>query len=297
MKSSVVTDHRRNWRNCMYVYPVVSRRSKGLSIGINLNPDKRCNYSCVYCQVDRSQHRRLTQVHLDILHDELHLALEEATSGRLWQESRFASTPLEMRRINDIAFSGDGEPTCLPEFDKAVASAADALAEFPDVKARLLVITNATNLESPQFQRALPVLQANNGEIWVKLDAGTQEYFEQVNRPGQGITLDKIVTGISSVAKQMPVVVQSLFFKLKDTPPSPQEIRAYCQRIRDIRDAGGQIRLIQIHTIARPPQESYVEGLADPKLDALAEVVRTALPGMAVETYYGQKVLPQQQDK
>src|ERR1041384_5902109 len=47
------TQHSRSWRENRYVYPVVSRRSKGLSIGVNLNPDKVCNFDCIYCCVDR----------------------------------------------------------------------------------------------------------------------------------------------------------------------------------------------------------------------------------------------------
>ena len=46
-------DHSRLFEQNLYVYPVLSRRSRGISVGINLNPDKVCNFDCVYCQVDR----------------------------------------------------------------------------------------------------------------------------------------------------------------------------------------------------------------------------------------------------
>ena len=119
-EASMIRDHRRQWRSCLYVYPVVARRSHGLSIGVNLNPDKRCNFSCVYCQINRGIRRDLHEVELSFLADELHMALDEAVSGRIWHEKRFFQTPEPMRRINDIALSGDGEPTCLGNFDQAV---------------------------------------------------------------------------------------------------------------------------------------------------------------------------------
>ncbi|MEX0791938.1 MAG: radical SAM protein, partial [Pirellulaceae bacterium] len=47
------TQHERGFEANKFVYPVLSRRSKGISLGVNLNPDKRCNFDCIYCQVDR----------------------------------------------------------------------------------------------------------------------------------------------------------------------------------------------------------------------------------------------------
>ena len=59
--------HDRVWQANRYVYPVVSRRSKGISIGVNLNPDKVCNFDCIYCCVDRKQTGKYKEVDLGIL--------------------------------------------------------------------------------------------------------------------------------------------------------------------------------------------------------------------------------------
>jgi len=289
----VIRDHRRQWRDCLYVYPVISRRSKGLSIGVNLNPNKDCTFACIYCQIDRTARRRLTGVDLAILHDELHIAMEEIASGRLWAEARFAGVPHSLRRLNDIAFSGDGEPTCLENFDRAVAAAVKAKADChrPDVK--LVVITNSTHFNSAQFHRALPLLDAGNGEIWAKLDAGTEKYFQRVNRPAPGLKLKKIVDDLAVVAQGRPVVIQTLFARLDGHAPPPAEINAYIARLSHILDSGGAIKLLQVHTIARPPAESVVSALSNTELDALADVIRAALPDLHVETFYGQNVSPQ----
>jgi len=286
-EAEVITDHRRQWRNCRYVYPVISRRAKGLSIGVNINPDQQCTFGCLYCQIDRTIGRGLSEVHLAILHDELHLAIEEARNGHIWNEPRFIRTPARLRGINDIAFSGDGEPTCMKEFDQAVETAAKARNDCGCDDVKLVVITNSTRLASPQFQRALPILDQNNGEIWAKLDAGAEEYFQRVNRPVGDITLDKIVGDITRVARGRPVVIQTLMFRINGADPPPDEVDAYCARLRDILDAGGKIGLVQLHTVARKPSDDCVTALPNDCLDALADTIRKNAGGVTVETFYG----------
>ena len=231
---------------------------------------------------------------VEILRDELHLALAEALAGRLWGDRRFAATPPNMRRINDIAFSGDGEPTCLGHFDRAVAAAADARKEFNQDRLKLVVITNASNLQAPQVARALPIIEANNGEIWAKLDAGTEEYFRRINRPRGGFTLGAVLDNIKFVARTQPVVIQSLFFRIDGSGPTPGELRAYTGRLGEILDSTGRIKLVQVHTIARAPADASASAMTDGELDAIADHVRMSLPDVPVETYYGADVAPQQ---
>ena len=290
----VTRDHSRQWRKCLYVYPVISRRSKGLSIGVNLNPDKQCNFSCIYCQINRRIRRDLTDVDMPTLEKELRYALLEATAGGLWAEPRFADTPERLRRINDIAFSGDGEPTCLANFDEAVKTAAAVKMEFGRDDIKIVVITNASRFDRPQFKRALPVLDANNGEIWAKLDAGTEEFFLRVNRPYPVVTLRHVLENIRSVARGRPVVIQSLFCRVDGIAPPEREIDAYIANLREIIAAGGKIKLIQVHTIARPPVSPSAGALPDEQLDAIAGKVRAAMRTVPVEAYYGADVDPQE---
>src|ERR1700738_688622 len=109
-------DHRRTFENNVYVYAVISRRSKGVSIGVNLNPDKVCNFDCVYCQVDRKTPPLVRAVDVPRLLEELEEVLALVQPGELFAIERFQGAPLALRRLNDIAFSGDGEPTTCPQF-------------------------------------------------------------------------------------------------------------------------------------------------------------------------------------
>jgi wyosine [tRNA(Phe)-imidazoG37] synthetase (radical SAM superfamily) len=287
----------------VYVYPVISRRAQGLSIGVNLNLDKSCTFSCVYCQINRQKTRNAlgekllrNAIDLKVLAKELKFALKAAAKGKLWKEDRFAETPPELRRINDIAFSGDGEPTCLPNFDQAVATAAEVKAKLnlPDVK--LIVITNATQLDQPQFQRAMPILQGSNGEVWAKLDAGTEELFARINRPIIPTALSDVCRNIMAVSHRMPVVIQTLLVRLNGRSPEPAELAAYCDCVRRIIESGGQIRQVQLHTIARSPAEPYAQWLPDDKLDAAAETIRADLDNVEVTVTYGADAPPQQRD-
>ena len=106
--------HSRSLEGNRYVYAVLSRRSRGISVGINLNPDKVCNFGCVYCQVDRNAPPSFRGVEESILAEELESVLERARDGRLFRAPPFDSVPAPLRRLADIAFAGDGEVSTFP---------------------------------------------------------------------------------------------------------------------------------------------------------------------------------------
>jgi wyosine [tRNA(Phe)-imidazoG37] synthetase (radical SAM superfamily) len=281
---NLFTQHSRAWRNNRYVYPVVSRRSKGLSIGVNLNPDKACNFDCVYCSVDRTVSSTVREIDPQVLHDELAHMIELARSGGIWREPPFDQTPDHLRRINDVAFSGDGEPTSYPHFHDACELAASLLQQAGLHDAvKILLITNATLFHHPHVARALDFLDAHNGEIWAKLDAGTQAYYQLVERTK--IPLRRVLDNLLLAGRARPIVIQSLFMKLHGQPPPASEIDAYVQRLGELRDAGCRVKLVQVYTTARGTAEAYVEPLENAALDAIAEKVRSL--GLIAEAYYG----------
>src|SRR5688500_1933999 len=116
--------HERSFEANRFVYPVLSRRSGGISIGVNLNPDKVCNFDCIYCQVDRTRQSETKFVEMTGLLDELRGTLELVTSGEIYESPKFRDVPQHLRRLNDIAFSGDGEPTTYKNFDEIMEACA-----------------------------------------------------------------------------------------------------------------------------------------------------------------------------
>ncbi len=189
-----------------------------------------------------------------------------------------------MQRLNDIAFSGDGEPTTYRNFDEIVAACAALKRRHGASAVKMVLITNASMFHRPHVQRGLAILDANQGEIWAKLETGTEAYYRLVERTP--IPFQQVLQNITAAAQQRPIVLQSLFLRIDGQPPPQEELLAYCQRIRDIVASGVQIRLVQLYTVARRPAESFVAPLRDDEVDAIATLVRQRC-GVQVAAYYG----------
>lgn len=280
-KISLFAHHPRQWESFRYVYPVVSRRAKGLSIGVNLNPDKVCNFDCIYCCVDRTIPPVVRKVDLGELGRELEQVLSLAATGDIFTHPPFDRTPPVLRRINDIAFSGDGEPTSYKRFEDACRLAADLLKRHNLPDARIVVITNATLLQRAAVRQAMEFLDRHNGEIWAKLDAGTEAYYRLIERTS--IPLDRVLQNILAAGRIRPIVIQSLFMLVHGQPPPAGEIDAYIARLRDLRDGGCQIKLAQVYTVARGTAEAYVKPLELAALERIARGIREL--GIPAETF------------
>lgn len=284
----LVSDHSRQWKSFVYVYPVISRRSAGLSIGINLNIDTACNFDCVYCQVDRTHPHKAGDIDLDQLAAELDQMLSIVADGRLWRDQQFHDTPDSHRRLNDIAFSGDGEPTACPQFPDAVRTAIDLRLKYGLTDAKIVLITNATLLDRPQVEDTLRLLDTSHGEIWAKLDAGTESYFRLVDRPrSASITLDRICENIAQ-AGRVPgreLVIQSMFMNWRGQPTPTEEMDAYITRVIDLMSHGCRIAGVQFYTVVRRTAEPNALPLSEAQLNALADQFRSRLPDVPLSVY------------
>jgi wyosine [tRNA(Phe)-imidazoG37] synthetase (radical SAM superfamily) len=278
------TQHPRSFDTNRFVYPVVSRRSGGISVGVNLNPDKICNFDCIYCQVDRVSTSETQFVGIDQLLAELDHMLTHVTSGELFEHPTFRDTPAPLRRLNDIAFSGDGEPTTYRDFDKIVEACADLKRRHGLDRVKMVLITNASMFHRPVVERGLAILDANQGEIWAKLEAGTDEYYAKVERTT--IPFRRILDNITVAARVRPLVIQALFMRISGEPPPPAELDDFCDRLNEITAAGGRLSLVQVYTVARRPAEAIVTPLSDAEVDAIVELVRRRA-GLEARAFYG----------
>lgn len=277
------TDHRRDHGELLYVYPVVSRRAGGLSIGINLNPDKVCNFACAYCQVDHATAPRTRTVDLDVLEQELRVVVEQFTSGYLWQLPRFASTPTHLRRLNDFAFSGDGEPTTFKGFDEAVDRVIKVRSEAHLLDSKLVLITDSACLHHEQVRRGLERMDEALGEIWGKLDVGTAEAYKLINRTK--VPFQRVMKNLIEAASVRPIVIQTMMLRVHGAPPPAAEVSAYVERLREI-ESTGELKEIHIYTVARTPMEAWCTPLSDDELDAIVSEVRRGVRA-EVRGFYG----------
>jgi wyosine [tRNA(Phe)-imidazoG37] synthetase (radical SAM superfamily) len=269
-------NHSRELGANLYVYAVVSRRARGLSIGVNLNPDKVCNFDCPYCQVDRRTPGGPSAIDVGRLAAELESLLERVEGGVLWDEPPFDTVETPLRRMADIAFAGDGEPTTPREFP-AAAQAVRAIRDRRGLKIPIRLLTNATMFDRSRVHAAL----ADFDELWCKLDAGTEEYFRLVD--GTAFPFARVLSNLRRVARERPIVIQSLFMTYDGRGPADTEVHAYVARLRELIEAGGRIDRVQVYTVARPPADPRVGALADDRLEQIAARVRAA--GIPTEVY------------
>jgi wyosine [tRNA(Phe)-imidazoG37] synthetase (radical SAM superfamily) len=271
-------DHRRELGANRYAYAVVSRRARGLSIGINMNPDKACNFDCPYCQVDRTTPGGPSRVDVPTLAAELEDLLGRARAGDFWSRPPFDTAPPALRRVADVAFAGDGEPTMPPEFPAAARAAREARdRQAPGVPLRLL--TNATLFHVGRVRDAL----AEFDDLWCKLDAGTEAHFQRVD--GTRIPLRRVLDNLFLVARERPIVIQSLFPTMDGAGPDDAEVAAWTDRLREIAEAGGRIALVQVYSVARPPSDHRAGPLDRARLEAIA--ARALAAGFPAEVFAG----------
>lgn len=217
-----ISRHDRDGAGLTYVYPVVSRRSQGLSIGINLNPNKACNFRCIYCQVPGLVRGKAPAIDLDLLERELDGFLGTVLEGD-WME-RFV--PADSRRLNDVAFSGDGEPTSAEDFDTIVLRVGEVLRRRALVGAiELVLITNGSLCSKPAVQRGLEHLRGLNGRVWFKVDAGSDLGLARVNDWQGGLA--RLEHNLRACAERCPTWIQTCMFALDGEPPSAAERAAY----------------------------------------------------------------------
>jgi wyosine [tRNA(Phe)-imidazoG37] synthetase (radical SAM superfamily) len=221
---------------------------------------------------------------LVVAEEELRDMLEMIRSGEIAQHEPFKSVPRDLLRLNDIALSGDAEPTTLPNFAETIS----IMARVKPKDAKIVLITDAGGLDRSDVKRGLEIMDANNGEVWAKLDAGMEDYFKLINRTK--IPFARILKNIAQTAKVRPIVIQSLFLKIRGEGPSTEEIGEYCRRLREI----GNIKLVQVYTIARKaltvvdgvPAWQFLSALSNEEVDAIAERVRNEA-GVKAEGFYG----------
>ena len=272
-----------------FVYAVLSQRAHGLSFGVNFNPDKFCNFDCVYCEVDRQTAPTDTQIDLPVLAAELEAMLARAHGGGMRELPGYEAVPDDLLKLKEVALSGDGEPTLCPMFAEVVETVVHVRAKclFPFFK--LVLITNATGLHLTQVQEGLKLLTSKD-EIWAKLDVGTQACLEQINRPKSSplncpqVTLEHVINNILALGKQRPVVIQSLFPSVDGRGPAPDEITAYAERLKEIKQAGAQISLVQIYSAHRPPARPNCGHLPLRTLSEIARQVRH-ITGLKTEVF------------
>jgi len=277
LKSLTFENHGRDAAGLRYVYPVVSRRAGGVSVGINLNTDNACNWRCVYCQVPDLARGDAPPVDLALLRREFGDFLIELREGTFLRDR----VPAKARRIVDVAISGNGEPTTAREFPLVVAVIEEVLRE-QDLLGRVVLrlITNGSRIRRAAVVSGLQQMARCNGEVWFKLDAGSPAVLARIN----GVTLSArtVARNLRRCAELCPTWVQTCAFAWNGRVPLEEDLDAY---LGVLRNAGvDRLRGVHLYGIARPslqPEAPMLRRLAGAELERLAEAIRAT--GLRVE--------------
>lgn len=286
-----VADHSRKFGTFDLIYPVISRRSGGLSLGINLFPDtKRCSFDCPYCEV--LPFEGTVSFSPGLLAEEL----EEFLSGYERGNGPFADAVLR-----DISISGNGEPTLSPWLDAAFDVVFSICRQRKVCQeADIVLITNSTGFLREDVALLLHKWQnANDLKIWAKLDAGTQAWFELLS--GSRYNHASLCAAITNYAKTSQLTLQTMLcgIKTKETTfrnsslpaatsqtcgvltttlePGDTEAVAYAECVNTMLSSGALIDKIDFYTVARPCVSDNVYALPAEKIAAFASRVHSLL--------------------
>ena len=267
-------NHDRDNAGMTYVYPVVSRRAGGVSVGVNLNPNNACNWACVYCQVPDLVRGTAPEIDLPQLEAELRALLTNILHGD------FMSTrvPEDARRLNDIALSGNGEPTSAKAFPQVIELIGWVMADFDLIgKIKLVLITNGSLIDRPRVLDGLAKMAALNGEVWFKFDSATASGMRTTNQTR--ISPDKQFERLKIAAALCPTWLQTCVFALDGKPPGAVEQAAYLAAVTRIREQNIPIQGVLLYGLARPslqPQANRLSALPAEWLNAFAGSIRAA---------------------
>jgi wyosine [tRNA(Phe)-imidazoG37] synthetase (radical SAM superfamily) len=268
------TNHDRDYAGFTYVYPVVSRRAGGVSVGINLNPNNACNWACAYCQVPNLVRGTAPDIDLVLLETELRTMLSVILDGDFMQ----SRVPEGARRLNDIALSGNGEPTSAKVFPRVVALIGRVMADFDLLgQIKLVLITNGSLADRPYVRDGLKQMAGLNGEVWFKLDSATAAGMRAINQTR--ITPEKHYARLAGAAELCPTWLQTCVFAMDGVPPSEQEQQSYLALVRRIKSDRIPVKGVLLYGLARPsmqPQAPRLSALPSAWLETYADRIRDA---------------------
>jgi wyosine [tRNA(Phe)-imidazoG37] synthetase (radical SAM superfamily) len=271
------TNHDRDSANLRYVYPVISRRAGGVSVGINLNTNNACNWRCIYCQVPELTRGTAPQIDLVLLENELRNFFNELLHGDFMQ----SRVPEGSRRINDIALSGNGEPTSATEFAQVIDIVARVRREMllpEDLKT--VLITNGSLVFRSTVQQALHKMAQLNGEVWFKLDRASAAGMQRIN--DTHTNMNKVRDNLIASITNCPTWLQTCWFAIDGEPPTLQDENEYLEFISTLLRDNYKPQGVLLYSLARPSlqvEAPRLSALSEGHLQAFADhIVQLGLP-------------------
>jgi wyosine [tRNA(Phe)-imidazoG37] synthetase (radical SAM superfamily) len=263
-----ITNHDRNIFQGKYIYPVVSRRAGGLSLGINLNTNNACNWQCIYCEVPNLVRGKPEPINLQELEKELDYWLDQIINKSFL--SQYTKSRTEFK---DIAFSGNGEPTASKQFKDVIGILIKKIKEYKlDKKIVIRLITNGSYMTNPVIQESLSLISNFNREIWFKIDGVKELDIQTVNQVN--LSLATIKKNLEAALNNGPTVIQTCFFKLNEKLPSLVSLGAYINFLKLYENKVKGIHLYSLARLSKQPSQNKLTRLTKSELEVIASKIK-----------------------
>tara|TARA_B100000482_G_scaffold192183_1_gene179346 strand:- start:27047 stop:27889 length:843 start_codon:yes stop_codon:yes gene_type:complete len=263
-----ITDHNRKTFKGKYIYPVVSRRAGGLSLGINLNTNNACNWQCIYCEVPDLVRGKPDSINLKELEVELDYWLDQIINQSFLNQYTQNKT-----EFKDIAFSGNGEPTASKQFKDVIKILIKKINEYKlTKKIKIRLITNGSNMINPNVKEALSLMNNFSREVWFKIDQINEEDVKTINQ----VNLSKatVKRNLEAALDSSPTVIQTCLFRLNNKLPSKESLDAYIDFLKTYEK---KIKGIHLYSLARLSEQSSdyeLTRLTEPELESIANKIK-----------------------
>lgn len=248
------------------VYGPVQSRRLGASLGINILPFnvKVCSFNCNYCQcgwttdlVDDASLAKVRWPEVREIEDELRRKLEELKA--------------QGQNLDCMTIAGNGEPTLYPEFSKAMKAILRVRDEvMPGV--RVDILSNAAHLDRPDVVEGLKLLDAR----YMKLDAGTDEQFLNMNSPVTDVGIWEVMQGLE---KMDDFIIQAMFTHGRRDNTDEKSVVDWIQAVKRVKPMA-----VQIYSVDRYPADKKIYPVERELLDEIAAAL-TAQTGIPAEVF------------
>lgn len=222
--------------------PVPSRRL-GFSLGLDLVPYKTCSFDCVYCQLGRTTNKTIQR-------------MEYVPKKLIMRELEESLTKGE--EIDYITFSGSGEPTLNSKIGEMIRDI-KRMTNIP-----IAVLTNGSLLFEVKVRDEL----RNADLVLPSLDAVKQNIFEMVNRPHEGLLIEKIVEGLKKFRKEFENEIWLEVMLVQGINDDVGDVKQMADVISEINPDK-----VQLNTVVRPPCESFALPLGPVKMKEICKML------------------------
>lgn len=232
-----------------YVYGPVPSRRLGESLGVSPIPKKACNYSCIYCQLgrtDKMTNKRVEFFKVSEIIDEFKVYLNQGVE------------------FDVVTLVGEGEPTLYLKIGELI----NKIKELTDKP--VAVITNGALL----YDKAVRYELSEADIVLPTLDAYDENTFKIINRPYGKLNFKECYDGLVEFSNEYKgeLWLETMLIEgINDDRNSLLKLKSLIEKVKYER--------LYINTSVRPPAENYVRAISSKSMDMAIEI----LGGISIE--------------